>query len=62
MPGWFRLDRTEGQERAQYVEKDTARRQLTSWLAAAGIPVWSAALARSLTPTSNRVRKQFGYG
>ncbi|MFJ8098303.1 hypothetical protein [Streptomyces griseofuscus] len=41
MPGWFRLDRTEGQERALYVaaEKDTLRQQLTGWLSAAGIPV-----------------------
>ncbi|MGV9313586.1 hypothetical protein ACWDR0_15550 [Streptomyces sp. NPDC003691] len=41
MPGWFRLDRTEGQERALYVaaEKDTLRQQLTGWLDEAGIPV-----------------------
>ncbi|WP_029380925.1 hypothetical protein, partial [Streptomyces leeuwenhoekii] len=41
MPGWFRLDRTEGQEHALYfaAEKDTLRQQLTGWLADAGIPV-----------------------
>jgi hypothetical protein len=41
MPDWFRLDRTEGQERALYVaaEKDTLRQQLTEWLDEAGIPV-----------------------
>ncbi|MFJ9931460.1 hypothetical protein ACIRU5_36275 [Streptomyces misionensis] len=41
MPGWFRLDRTAGQEHALYVaaEKDTLRQQLTGWLADAGIPV-----------------------
>ncbi|GGV51065.1 hypothetical protein [Streptomyces spectabilis] len=41
MPDWFRLDRTEGQERALYVaaEKDTLRQQLTGWLDEAGIPV-----------------------
>ncbi|MFZ3562911.1 hypothetical protein ACOKM5_44050 [Streptomyces sp. BH097] len=41
MPGWFRLDRTEGQKRALYVaaEKDTLRQQLTGWLDEAGIPV-----------------------
>ncbi|MFF5257021.1 hypothetical protein ACFY4K_33990 [Streptomyces leeuwenhoekii] len=41
IPGWFRLDRTEGQEHALYVaaEKDTLRQQLTGWLADAGIPV-----------------------
>ena len=41
MPGWFRLDRTEGQKHALYVaaEKDTLRRQLTGWLAHTGIMV-----------------------
>lgn len=41
MPGWFRLDRTKGQEHALYVaaEKDTLRQQLTGWLADGGIPV-----------------------
>ncbi|MEV8015265.1 hypothetical protein AB0O76_02665 [Streptomyces sp. NPDC086554] len=41
MPGWFRLDRTEGQTHALYVaaEKDTLRQQLTEWLDEAGIPV-----------------------
>ncbi|MDQ0828176.1 hypothetical protein QF032_000020 [Streptomyces achromogenes] len=41
MPGWFRLDRTEGQERALYVsaEEDTLRQQLTGWLVPAGIAV-----------------------
>ncbi|MGW2818999.1 hypothetical protein [Streptomyces sp. NPDC001415] len=41
VPGWFRLDRTKGQERALYVaaEKDTLRQQLTEWLDEAGIPV-----------------------
>ncbi|MFF2963317.1 transposase [Streptomyces sp. NPDC057963] len=41
MPGWFRLDRTEGQEHALYgaAEKDTLRGQLTGRLADAGIPV-----------------------
>ncbi len=41
MPGWFRLDRTGGQEHALYVaaEKDTLRQQLTEWLDEAGIPV-----------------------
>nr|WP_237492946.1 hypothetical protein [Streptomyces sp. YIM 132580] len=55
MPGWLRLDRTEGQEHALYVaaEKDTLRQQLTGWLAAAD-PVLSlrhragAALARTV--------------
>ncbi|MGW8729227.1 hypothetical protein ACWGNF_24755 [Streptomyces sp. NPDC055808] len=41
MPGWFRLDRTEGQKHALYgaAEKDTLRQQLTGWLAYVGIPV-----------------------
>ncbi|MGW1976816.1 hypothetical protein [Streptomyces sp. NPDC001889] len=41
MPGWFRLDRTEGQEHALYVaaEKDPLRRQLTGRLDQTGIPV-----------------------
>ncbi|MGW1364748.1 hypothetical protein ACWCQP_46000 [Streptomyces chartreusis] len=41
MPGWFRLDRTRGQEWAVYVaaEKDTLRQLLTGWLAEYGIPV-----------------------
>lgn len=41
VPGWFRLDRTRGQEAAVYVaaEKDTLRLLLTGWLADLGIPV-----------------------
>ncbi|MFC9484606.1 hypothetical protein ACFTZM_00815 [Streptomyces hydrogenans] len=41
MAGWFRLDRTRGQQWAVYVvaEKDTLRQLLTRWLAEYGIPV-----------------------
>ncbi|WP_051838755.1 hypothetical protein [Streptomyces sp. NRRL WC-3742] len=41
VPGWFRLDRTRGQEVALYVaaEKDTLRAQFTGWLDELGIPV-----------------------
>ncbi|MFI1018146.1 hypothetical protein [Streptomyces sp. NPDC020965] len=39
MPGWFRLDRAEGQTHDLHVaaEKDTLRQQLTGWLAETGI-------------------------
>ncbi|MFE9888420.1 hypothetical protein [Streptomyces scopuliridis] len=41
VPGWFRLDRTRGQEHVVYVaaEKDTLRQLPTDWLADLGIPV-----------------------
>jgi hypothetical protein len=41
VPGWFRLDRTAGQEVALYVaaEKDTLRVMFTDWLTKFGIPV-----------------------
>ncbi|WP_186767891.1 hypothetical protein [Streptomyces qinzhouensis] len=41
MPGWFRLDRTQGQEYALYVaaEKDALRQQPAGWLDETGIPV-----------------------
>jgi len=41
VPGWFRLDRTRGQQHALYVaaEKDTLRTMFTGWLGDLGVPV-----------------------
>jgi hypothetical protein len=57
VPGWFRLDRTRGQQHALYVaaEKDTLRLLLTGWLADLGIPVLIPVLAVRASARTERV-------